>query len=74
MGKCERCSAAIEETSVEAFEVTGKILCEDCWDEHRERWEQFRRDEGADEPYRIMPWEDEIDRRDLNYEDDDDHR
>lgn len=32
-GCCERCRAEIETVNVEAFELTGQVLCEDCADE-----------------------------------------
>lgn len=32
-GSCQRCRAEVESVNVEAFELTGQILCEDCADE-----------------------------------------
>lgn len=30
--RCERCDAATDEMSVEAWELTHEVLCEDCAD------------------------------------------
>jgi hypothetical protein len=32
-GLCERCGEPVEAINVEAFEVSGQVVCEDCADE-----------------------------------------
>ena len=34
---CDQCGETVMEANVEAFEIVGDILCDDCWQAHCER-------------------------------------
>jgi len=36
---CERCGEEDISVNVEAFEMTGEVVCDDCADAYIERWE-----------------------------------
>jgi hypothetical protein len=38
---CDKCSTDEISPNVEAFEITGELLCDDCWQDYCERqWER----------------------------------
>jgi uncharacterized Zn finger protein (UPF0148 family) len=55
---CEKCSADEFYPNASAFEETGEILCNDCWDDEQAKAEQARMQrEEADDFRRANPLE-----------------
>jgi hypothetical protein len=51
LSACFDCGATgddLPSANVEAFEITGEIMCDDCWQDHCER--QWEREPDTDAP------------------------